>query len=66
MIALPKTGRLSMTTKPCNSLTEQQRVMALFKQGRSKSEIGREIGKTKEQVGRLLAVAIRENANAGA
>lgn len=63
MIALPKTGRLSMTTKPCNSLTEQQRVMALFKQGRSKSEIGREIGKTKEQVGRLLAVAIKETSD---
>lgn len=63
MIALLKIGRLSMTTKPCNSLTEQQRVMALFKQGRSKSEIGREIGKTKEQVGRLLAVAIKEAGN---
>ena len=64
MIALPKTGRLSMTTTPCDSLTEQQRVMALFKQGRSKAEIGREIGKTKEQVGKLLAQATRGKPNA--
>ena len=64
MIALPKTGRLSMTTTPCDSLTEQQRVMALFKAGRSKSEIAKEIGNTKEQVGRLLAMAIREKAHA--
>lgn len=37
--------------------------MALFKQGRSKSEIGREIGKTKEQVGKMLAVAIKETSD---
>ena len=47
-------------------MTAAEQVMALFKAGRSKSEIAKEIGKTKEQVGRLLAVAIRESANAGA
>ncbi len=55
-----------MTSEHCEAKAEQARVMALFKQGRSKSEIGREIGKTKEQVGRLIAVAIRGKANAGA
>lgn len=43
---------------------EQGRVMALFKQGRSKSEIAREIGKDKKAVAKLLAQAIREGANA--
>ena len=55
-----------MTSEHCEAKAEQARVMALFKQGRSKSEIGREIGKTEEQVGRLIAVAIRGKANAGA
>lgn len=55
-----------MTSGHCEAKAEQARIMALFKQGRSKSEIGREIGKTKEQVGKILAVAIRGKANAGA
>ena len=52
-----------MTSEQCEAKAEQVRVMALFKQGRSKSEIGREIGKTKEQVGRLLAQAIKETSD---
>lgn len=32
--------------------------MDLFKAGRSKSEIAKELGKTKERVGRLLAAAM--------
>lgn len=55
-----------MTSEHCEAKAEQARVMALFKQGRSKSEIGREIGKTKGQAGKMLAVAIRGKANAGA
>ena len=45
-------------------MTAAEQVMALFKAGRSKSEIAKEIGNTKEQVGRLLAMAIREKAHA--
>ena len=52
-----------MTSEHCEAKAEQARVMALFKQGRSKSEIGREIGKTKEQVGKMLAVAIKETSD---
>lgn len=44
-------------------MTAAEQVMALFKAGRSKSEIAKEIGKTKEQVGRLIAVAIKEAGN---
>lgn len=44
--------------------SEHQRVIALFKAGRSKAEIGRELGKTKEQVAKMLAQAIRESGNA--
>lgn len=40
---------------------DQARVMALFKAGRSKAEIGREIGKDKRAVGKILAQAIRAN-----
>lgn len=32
--------------------------MALFKEGRSKSEIGQEIGKDKKAVGKILAQAM--------
>lgn len=52
-----------MTREHCEAKAEQARVMALFKQGCSKSEIGREIGKTKEQVGKMLAVAIKETSD---
>lgn len=38
--------------------SEQARVMALFKEGRSKSEIGQEIGKDKKAVGKILAQAM--------
>ena len=44
-------------------MTAAEQVMALFKAGRSKSEIAKEIGKTKEQVGRLIAVAIKETSD---
>ena len=45
------------------AMTAADQVMALFKAGKSKAEIGREIGKTKGQVGRLIAVAIKEAGN---
>jgi hypothetical protein len=48
----------------CFERSEQQRVMALFKAGRSKAENGREIGKSKEQVANILAKAMREAGNA--
>lgn len=38
--------------------------MDMFKAGRSKAEIARELGKDKKAVGKLLAQAIREKANA--
>jgi hypothetical protein len=52
-----------MATECCDARSEQQRVMALFKAGRSKAEIGREIGKDKKSVAIILARAIREKAN---
>jgi len=55
-----------MTSEHCEAKAEQARVMALFKAGRSKSEIAAELGKTRAQVAKLLAQAIRGKANAGA
>ena len=38
---------------------EVQEAMRLFREGRSKAEIGRAIGKDKKQVGKLIAAAIK-------
>jgi hypothetical protein len=38
---------------------ERARVLALFRSGKSKSEIGKAIGRDKKQVARMLAEAIR-------
>ena len=51
-----------MENECCEARSEQQRVMDLFKAGKSKAEIGKLIGKTKAQVAKILAVAIREMA----
>ncbi len=37
--------------------------MDMFKAGRSKAEIARELGKDKKAVGKMLAQAIREKSN---
>jgi len=52
-----------MANESFASKSEQARVMALFKAGRSKAEIGREIGKDKKAVGKILAQAIKEAGN---
>ena len=52
--------RVKMANECCEARSEQQRVMDLFKSGKSKAEIGKLIGKTKAQVAKILAVAIRE------
>ena len=41
------------------AMTAAEQVMALFKAGRSKSEIAAELGKTRAQVAKLLAQAMR-------
>lgn len=38
---------------------ERARVLALFRSGKSKAEIGKELGRDKKAVARLLAEAIR-------
>lgn len=45
------------------SKEEMKEVLSLFKSGKSKAEIGREIGRDKKQVGIILAKAIKEVAN---
>lgn len=43
---------------------EMDEVLKLFRAGKSKAEIGREMGKDKKWVEKALPRAIRENANA--
>lgn len=38
---------------------ERQKALLLFRSGNSKAEIGRELGKDKKQVAKMLAEAIR-------
>ena len=45
------------------SKAEMKEVLALFRSGKSKAEIGREIGRDKKQVGIILAKAIKEVAH---
>lgn len=52
-----------MANECCDAKAEQQRVMALFKAGRSKAEIGRAIGKDKKAVGNILVKAIKESSH---
>lgn len=52
-----------MATSCCDQRAEQQRVMEMFRAGRSKADIGREIGKDKKAVAKILAVAMREAGN---
>ena len=52
-----------MANGNCESSGNAARVMEMFRAGRSKADIARELGKTKEQVAKLLAVAIREKAS---
>lgn len=47
----------------CEAKAEQKRVMELFQQGRSKAVIGREIGKDKKAVWKIISQAIRGKAN---
>lgn len=42
---------------------DQDTVLRLFLAGKSKAEVGKELGKDKKQVGKLLALAIREKSN---
>ena len=56
--------RVKMANECCEARSEQQRVMDLFKSGKSKAEIGRVIGKDKKAVGKILAQAIRGMGNA--
>ena len=44
-------------------VTKQNEVLRLFREGMSKSEIGKTLGIGKKQVGALLAKAIKEAGN---
>lgn len=54
-----------MANGNCGESAERRQVYDLFRAGHSKSDIARQLGKTKEQVGKLLAMAIRELGNGG-
>lgn len=49
-----------MANANCEAARE---VMRLFREGKSKADIARQLGKDKKQVARLLAQAIREMGN---
>lgn len=52
-----------MANGNCAATSDQARVMELFKAGRSKTEIAKELGKDKVWVKNALAKAIREKAS---
>lgn len=49
-----------MANKSCAASGERQKVMDMFRAGRSKADIGRELGKDKKTVGKIIAQAMRE------
>lgn len=49
-----------MASESCAAIGERQKVLALFRSGMSKAGIGRELGKDKKAVGKIIAQAMRE------
>lgn len=49
-----------MANEYCAANGERQKVMDMFRAGRSKADIGRELGKDKKAVGKIIAQAMRE------
>lgn len=49
-----------MANESCAASGERQKVMGMFRAGRSKADIGRELGKDKKTVGKIIAQAMRE------
>lgn len=49
-----------MANESCAASGERQKVMDMFRAGRSKADIGRELGKDKKTVGKIIAQAMRE------
>lgn len=49
-----------MANKSCAANGERQKVLAMFRSGKSKAEIGRELDKDKKAVGKIIAQAMRE------
>lgn len=46
-----------MANESCAASGERQKVMDMFRAGRSKADIGRELGKDKKAVGKIIAQA---------
>jgi len=49
-----------MASESCAAIGERQEVLAMFRSGKSKADIGRELGKDKKAVGKIIAQAMRE------
>lgn len=49
-----------MANESCAANGERQKVLAMFRSGKSKADIGRELGKDKKAVGKIIAQAMRE------
>lgn len=49
-----------MASESCAANGERQKVLAMFRSGKSKAEIGRELDKDKKAVGKIIAQAMRE------
>jgi hypothetical protein len=48
-----------MASESCAANGERQEVLAMFRSGKSKADIGRELGKDKKAVGKIIAQAMR-------
>jgi DNA-binding NarL/FixJ family response regulator len=48
-----------MASESCAAIGERQEVLAMFRAGRSKADIARELGKDKKAVGKIIAKAMR-------
>ena len=48
-----------MASESCAAIGERQDVLAMFRSGKSKADIGRELGKDKKAVGKIIAKAMR-------
>lgn len=48
-----------MASESCAAIGERQEVLAMFRSGKSKADIGRELGKDKKAVGKIIAQAMR-------
>jgi len=49
-----------MANESCAANGERQKALEMFRSGKSKADIGRELGKDKKAVGKIIAQAMRE------